>query len=278
MATFQLISDLHLEKPTDSDNSGYLSYNIIPAAPYLLLAGDIGLLRDRELYTLFLLRHISRFTHIYLVLGNHEFYYLEYEEGKKEARQLENDPRLKGKVTVLQRGVVRLPAFNLTILGTTLLTNIPDAARDTIAPRIQDFTLIKNWDISKHNMQHTEDLEFIKREIAKAPANDRIMIITHYAPSVHNHCAPHYQGSGISNAFATEILGGVGPDSFATWEGRSKVNLWAYGHTHHCTDWRWTPSGGSAENGIRVVANQRGYVKNGRETGTGFNPVFTFEI
>jgi hypothetical protein len=284
MATFQLLSDLHLETETDAHNSAYSTYTITPSAPYLILAGDIGELFSDEQYAFFLWRHIDHFKHIYVVLGNHEYHHMEYHGAQENAKLLETSARyrLEEKVTFLMTNAARIPELKITIIGATLHTFIPDSARDEIATRIKDFSLITNWDTTKHNHSHFRDLQFIRTCIAGAPADDRILVVTHHSPTLHNYCAPQYHGSGISNAFATEILNATGPDSFAAWEGREKVKVWAYGHTHYCTDWIWNPPAEDMEgvpgDGVRIGANQRGYVKNGRETGVGFNPTFTFEI
>ncbi|RPA86389.1 hypothetical protein BJ508DRAFT_411112 [Ascobolus immersus RN42] len=282
MPAFQLLSDLHLETDTSINGTGYDTYTITPVAPFLILAGDIGELGSGEHYETFLWRHIDLFQHIYIVPGNHEFHHTDYDTALNVARAIQSNPKLQRKVTFLPCNTITLPEFNLTIIGATLYTYIPEAAANAISARVKDFSNIKDWDISKHNDRHKAQLRFIRQCIAAAPANHKVLVITHHAPTFHNYCAPQYEGSEISNAFATEILNASGSESVATWEGVGKVKVWAYGHTHYCTDWMWSPAAEDAGRlkmeGIHIVSNQRGYVRKGTESGVGFNPLFTFDV
>lgn len=64
-ARVQVLSDLHLEV-----GSQYATYICPVAAPFLLLAGDIGRLIDYEGYLEFLAAQVSRFDKVFLILGN----------------------------------------------------------------------------------------------------------------------------------------------------------------------------------------------------------------
>src|SRR5687768_9237430 len=83
----QILSDAHLEV-----GQQYTSYSFPVSAPLLLLAGDIGRLIDYEGYLSFLQAQVARYRKVFLVLGNHEFYNLDYESGVKEARRLAAEP------------------------------------------------------------------------------------------------------------------------------------------------------------------------------------------
>src|SRR3954465_12501273 len=80
----QILSDLHLEV-----GQQYGSFKIPPAAPYLILAGDIGRLIDYDAYLGFLAIQTTNFDKVFLVLGNHEFYSLSFTTGLVQARKLE---------------------------------------------------------------------------------------------------------------------------------------------------------------------------------------------
>lgn len=63
------MSDLHLEV-----GQQYADFDIPAEAPYLILAGDIGRLKDYQPYLEFLGRQCDHFVKVFLVLGNHEFF------------------------------------------------------------------------------------------------------------------------------------------------------------------------------------------------------------
>ncbi|RYO89309.1 hypothetical protein DL764_008603 [Monosporascus ibericus] len=68
MIAIQFLSGLHLEAPRAHD-----VFETTPRAPYLVLLGDIGnMVRDREKYTGFLLKQLSKFEAVPLVPGNLE--------------------------------------------------------------------------------------------------------------------------------------------------------------------------------------------------------------
>ncbi|KAL2847965.1 hypothetical protein BJX68DRAFT_267887 [Aspergillus pseudodeflectus] len=68
MATFQILSDLHLENPR-----AYDVFDIPPKAPYLALLGDIGSVKDDGLFA-FLEAQLQKFQLVFFLLGNHEPY------------------------------------------------------------------------------------------------------------------------------------------------------------------------------------------------------------
>lgn len=61
---FQVMSDLHLEV-----HQQYAYFNIPPKAPYLILAGDIGRLKDHQPYLEFLARQCDQFVKVFLVVA-----------------------------------------------------------------------------------------------------------------------------------------------------------------------------------------------------------------
>ena len=238
----QLLSDLHLEI-----GQQYTSFTVPTAAPYLVLAGDIGKLVDYDGYLQFLQQLVPHYTKVFLVLGNHEFYSVDYETGMERARSLEKEPSLEGKVLLLQQARWDDPDSKLTILGCTLWSSVPEASQDSVRLRVSDFQQISGWTIEKHNQLHAEDADWLREQVRQCngqPGNERdIVIATHHAPCLKGTSSPEHDASPVSSAFATELL------ATGSWKG---VRAWIFGHTHYSTDF--------VRKGIRVVANQRGYV------------------
>lgn len=248
---FQIMSDLHLEF-SKSDPDQYLHFEIPPKAPYLILAGDIGLLVPHYAHYLsFLRRQTEVFEHVFLVLGNHEFYRTSRAEGLSAAEKMQRE--LQGRLTVLNRKRVDFPD-GVTVLGVTLHSMISKNNKEHIGRFMNDFHLIGDWTVEDHNREHELDKEWLKKELAVVDAEEatgvekRVVIVTHHAPSFTGTSAPEHKGSALSSAFCTEMLSTLEK----SWRGAEMVRLWVFGHTHFCADF-------STKGGIRVVANQKGY-------------------
>ena len=69
----QYISDLHLEMYKENVSPDLFTKLIRPEAPYLALCGDIGI-PDFVNYENFLNWCSRRWTKVFLVAGNHEYY------------------------------------------------------------------------------------------------------------------------------------------------------------------------------------------------------------
>ncbi|KAJ5774398.1 hypothetical protein N7457_009294 [Penicillium paradoxum] len=224
--SFQTLSDLHLEV-----NQQYLTFEVPVASKYLLLAGDIGLL---------------------LILGNHEFYGGSFESVLETARCLEREPCLNGRLILLHKRRYDIPDSNVTVLGCTLWSHIPESSKDIVHCKIQGFQKIEDWTVDKHNAAHQSNWSWLRDEIQSiqnqhkaSPSKDSkrsILIATHHAPSMHRTSSPGHAQNPWSAAFGTDLLS-------QPWNG---VRTWEFGHTHYSTEFK--------EGGIRIVSNQRGYV------------------
>ena len=244
---FQIMSDLHLEV-----GQQYADFEIPVEAPYLILAGDIGRLKDYQPYLDFLRRHCERFIKVFLILGNHEFFGTSHAEGLELARCLEKEPGCNGKLHVMNRNRLDLDISpRITILGCTLQSRIPSEAKPTVQMKVNDFKHIDNWTVDDHNSEHQHDVEWLQSEIQKIrreehePKRD-ILVITHHAPTVHGTSKPSDLANSWSCAFSTDLLGDV---------VLADVQWWVFGHTHFTSEFEHSQ--------VRLVSNQRGYVLNG---------------
>ncbi|KFY91669.1 hypothetical protein V500_04539 [Pseudogymnoascus sp. VKM F-4518 (FW-2643)] len=245
-ADFQVMSDLHLEVSNE-----YSTFSIPKAAPFLILAGDIGRLADYESFLVFIHAQCCQFSRVFLVLGNHEFYGLSRDEGLRRAACLEQEPDLAGKFTVLSRTRVTLEDYGITILGCTLNSLIPPEAEDSVRGRVKDFQRIENWTVAGHNKEHSLDVAWLENQIKlirgdESTSEHQILVVTHHAPSVQESSSPLHIGNPWGSAFATNLLGNKDKPAF------SDVQWWIFGHTHFCTEF--------SKANVRVVSNQRGYV------------------
>jgi len=264
----QILSDLHLEVCNQ-----YTSFTFPVTAPFLVLAGDIGCLVDYDRYLAFLTALVPNYERIFLVLGNHEFYGLSYTDGLEKAQALVRESCLDDKVVLLHRMRWDDPSGSgLTVLGCTLWSNIPKKAYDVVMKGVNDFYKIIDWTPAWHSRMHKEEAAWLCKQVAQIRAegvdnrtrsndddNDDsssssparvILIATHHAPVVKGSSAPEYEGNPSTCAFSTNLLDAKNSRK-KKWKG---VSTWLFGHTH------WSTSMVLQESGIRLVANQRGYV------------------
>ncbi|OAX79978.1 hypothetical protein ACJ72_05698 [Emergomyces africanus] len=80
----------------------------------------------------------------------------------------------------------------------------------------------------------------------EAGLKQKIVVISHHAPSTKGTSSPSDEVSPWSSAFGTGLLQSKGRSCF------DDVQFWIYGHTHHCTELTCGE--------VRLVSNQRGYV------------------
>lgn len=238
----QIMSDLHLEL-----NRQYATFDFAVTAPLLLLGGDIGRLVDYDMFLPFLARQTARYDKVFLVLGNHEFYEMTFEAGLERAMELEREPSLEGKLKVLHRERWDDEGSALTILGATLWSRIDEKMADTITLRVSDFKQIKGWSVAKHNANHALDLTYLTTTLAALSTSNRtVLIATHHAPVTKGSSRPEHEDKPWKTAFGTDVLTKWGAAEFRD------VACWVFGHTHFTTEFERA--------GVRVVANQRGYV------------------
>lgn len=236
----QILSDLHLDV---GQQYSPFADSFPATAPFLVLAGDVGCLVDHDAYLGFLQAQAARYQRIFLVLGNHEFFGLGYDAAIAQARRLVREPTLDGKVVLLHRTRWDDPDSDLTILGCTLWSAIPEDIYDVVRAKVKDYQKIEGWTPQHHNEAHVQDVTWLGQQVAQATADKRrLVVVTHHAPCVKGTSHSKYEANPWTPAFATDLLGR------GTWAG---VRVWVFGHTHFSTEF--------VVDGTRVVANQRGH-------------------
>lgn len=246
----QIMSDLHLEV-----GQQYQDFDFPVTGKWLVLAGDIGRLIDYEGYRTFLEHQVQRFEKVALVLGNHEFFELTYEEGISRAEQLASEPSLSAKLLLLNRNAWRDESSGVIIMGCTLWSSVPDSAKEIVESKVSDYKKINGWSVDRNNQQHAEDAAWLASELQNVSSASKsnpsvaqrggrnILVVTHHAPSLEGTSAPEHVNNPWTPAFATDLLPRLSTE---------KVKTWVFGHTHHTTELRCF--------GLHLIANQRGYV------------------
>ncbi|KAJ6119676.1 hypothetical protein N7523_003956 [Penicillium sp. IBT 18751x] len=237
----QILSDLHLEAPS--------AYDVFQA-----LVGDIGYIKDDGFFH-FLRKQLDHFQIVFLVLGNHEPYHIDWTEAKSKIEQFkasvmphEGEEKLGQLVLLDKTGYDLSPT--LSILGCTLFSRVIPEQEGSVSFGLNDFYYIGDWSIEAHCEAHRADLDWLNHEIKSISLLEperKVVVLTHYCPSTSDEVVnPLHKNSKISSGFMTDL------SSEECWNG-GVVKLWAFGHTHFSCDFQ------DAGNGIRLVSNQRGY-------------------
>lgn len=237
---FHILSDIHLEM------SNY-ELEKIKDVENLILAGDIGIPTSPK-YTAFIKRASELYKNVFLIAGNHEYYY----NNIKDINDIIEQIAVKYNVHFLNNRYIDIDGYR--IIGTTLWSDIMEYERSEIQTFIADFRLIKNWSIEKNNHEHFKNVQFIKNEIECD--NKKLVIITHHAPLRNITCKPEHVGSLLSSAFSTDL----------SYLFKPHVTAWIFGHTHYSCN--------TTFNDVKLLSNQRGY----NDEKTKFDPLFVVDI
>ncbi|KAK3984997.1 Metallo-dependent phosphatase-like protein [Cladorrhinum sp. PSN332] len=249
---FQIISDVHLES-----SKGYDIFHITPKAPYLALLGDIGVVKERDELTNFLLRQLTQFRIVFFVPGNHEAYGSDWRHVKEvldHVVDLAHSMRRKGasigQFVPFVRGRYDFDnddGNKVTVLGCTLFSNVPESNVMQVGLGLNDFYVTKSWTVADHNKEHLTDLKWLNDQVASLQGSGRkIAIFTHHSPTADERANdPRHAGSKISSGVRTDL------SNEKSWTS-ADVKLWAFGHTHYNCDF-------VDGYGKRVYTNQRGY-------------------
>ncbi len=259
--SFQVLSDLNLDF-----ESQYLTFHIPVAAPFLILAGNIGRLLDYDDYLNFIVRRCNLHEKVFLVLGPLEFQGLGWMDALQLAHKMEEDPVTKGKLEVLYETRSDVPGTNVALLGCTLWSRIPEADVGSVMkkmPEFQEETGIHDWDIGNHNAEHKRDLRWLSDEVSggsaakKAestpslpgapttpgapPPEKQLIVVTSFAPDLPECVDPWQLDAPWASALGTNLLNTT---------RFSKVDIWISGHTGRTYE--------AKKGSVTLISNQRG--------------------
>jgi len=220
---FQYCSDVHV------DTYKYFSDvpTIIPNAPNLLIAGDLGVPTHKNVYK-FLKMTSNNFNMVYYTPGNHEydcsvvFDERKYYRYKQQIRQLCN---LFDNVILLDNNSYE-HNDDIVIIGTTLWS--------------KPLTIFTD-EHKRHFNEHLEAVNFIEQS-KKQFFNKKIILLTHFIPTK-KLIEPKYlsRGENTTSFFATNL------EHIIT----KPIVACVAGHSHSCLE--------TTVNGIPCMLNAHGY-------------------
>ncbi len=244
---FHYISDIHTE---------FYEYHTVPKLENsnpetsLILAGDIGVWQTKSNTYLKFLDNCSKvYKMVYLVLGNHEYYHSNYSDVRGRIKQ--SITKNFKNVMVLDRKRVDI-GDNITLLGCTLWSELPENQYEYLNKVTKEFSTIKNFSFEKYNEVFQKDSSWLLNEIIKINTTEpdrKVIVITHHAPIMNRTSSPKYQHLPTKYLFATNLddyyFGGsqftdrIKSGTFdSLHSGGSCIKYWIYGHTHYKTTFK----------------------------------------
>ena len=249
-----LLSDLHLSvhpmahPHTDADV-------VVLAGDLWRPAGAIAWARQFDKPTLF-------------VAGNHEFYGGDLVTTMRELREHATGT----PVRVLERD--EWHHDGVRFLGCTLWSDyrLYDslAQRDIVLKRVavemHDFTRVRvapdfedKFTPAVSQMLYDSSVAWLETRFAQRHAGPTV-VVTHFAPSRAS-IAARFAGSPLNACFVSDL-----EDRIARWQPQ----LWLHGHVHDSFDYRI--------GNTRVIANPRGYARDGNVENKAFDPALVIEL
>lgn len=243
---FQLVSDIHIEKlyrvqktsdasdeptspleseeemlsPEEKKMAVILDF-IVPAAPNLILAGDIGSIYHNKELRHFLKSCKESFENVIFVPGNNEYYLRDgfvikpMEELNRDLEEICNDTG----VHLLNNGYIETE--DVIIFGSTWWSHIPDILHMNVnigsrKMNSDDFNYLHN--VSRQSLN---SLLLMNQEKKK-----KVLVVSHYCPT---------KLGTMNNHHKREDFMGLVPYYFSCSEKylrRNLVDTWVFGHTH----------------------------------------------
>ena len=248
----QYMSDLHLEFTL---NQEYIhDFFEGETGDILLLAGDIMYLKDSIfIHRRFLTELSQKYSQVLIVPGNHEFYAYNDIKAYGDSWQIEIRPNIH----YYYNKVVHIGDTDFIL--STLWSKLDPLQEKRIQQGMSDFYQIGydgEWLTPRHyNEEHENCVSFIREAVEKSTA-DKIVVVTHHAPSLQT-VAPQHQNSILRSAFASDLADLI---------KNSRINYWVYGHSHTNIDCQIGQT--------KIICNQLGYVSSNEHLGFNYNKFF----
>ena len=217
----------------------------------VVFAGDIGLAKRPETTYLDTIRNAcKRFRHVFMVMGNHEFwrgsFNTTYAKIWNETLDFENFDLLEKETKVID---------DVAFIGACLWTDMDKNNPIVMYEAEQVMRDYKRIRIGTDKAPYARKLrpidtmadnlrakEFIFPEIVKQKgAGNKTVVITHHGPTFLS-VAEAYKGQLINGAYCNDL-----GNEICEYE----PDLWVHGHTHYSFDYM--------VHNTRVVCNPRGY-------------------
>ena len=157
-------------------------------------------------------------------------------DGLQLAHKLEKEPATRGKLEVLYETRSEVPGTNITLLGCTLWSKIPESDAATVLRKMPEFDAesgIQEWDVEKHNLEHKRDFKWLVDEVKNpnpttsegglAPTGTggkeqrQVVVVTAFTPDLRGCLEPWQVDAPWASAYGTNLLNGPYFSNVKTW-------------------------------------------------------------
>jgi predicted phosphohydrolase len=252
---------------------------ITPRAPYLFLAGDISRFSHPS-FKEFLEYCNQNWEKTFYVFGNHDYWnknsYIQ--EIKRQTTEFLEVNKLTN-INILDNNFVSLNE-DIIVLGSTFWTQSPFITEYEARMYINDYNMIRikrdimdmrpydlsPRDVNQMNFEDTTTIYNILNE-NKLTKDKKVIVMTHFPPQQKNtsHSKYNLQGKMMKNYFSHP------DDTLQEFQNTSNILCWISGHTHYSYDF-------ISPEGVRLISNQMGYIKESMSGESGFKEDGLFEI
>lgn len=234
----QYFSDIHLEF-YDLTKIHRILHNIKPLSDICVLAGDIGYPLEKT-YEVFLKGINSKFSHIFLIHGNHEYYQIKNNKDKNiediinKTNEIITSNNLNN-IHFLNNSYYDIGKYRF--VGSVLWTNIINEKY-----LINDSNYINNFTVKNNNIIYEKNKEFINNIIKDSIKVEKdIVMITHHLPSYKLVDPIYSKYHNYNQCFASDCEDLI----------INPIKCWIFGHTHTNVIMKI--------NNINCIANPIGY-------------------
>ena len=260
------ISDIHFE----------VSSYVIPEDPkdkdaVLVLCGDVEYAKNTHRYTEFLKPLCSRFKHVIVIAGNHEYWGCSLIRTIEKMRSMVDAIQAEGilNITFLENESVVID--DVAIIGSTLWTDIKPVDEFNVRVNIRDYRKIRSgpahmpWERKLAPCDVTFLHYNSKKKIEELSAYHKdqglkVLVVSHHAPSSMS-IDPRYTDCDLNPAYYSDLSALLCNET---------IDHWMHGHMHHFCDYM--------AHTCRVTCNPRGYHNFIIDEDTGFIENFFVEL
>lgn len=222
MASFDVISDIHLDHLTGTGDKGLEFIDSVfenPTAPNLLIGGDVGFQSD--FYTSYFFDRVKKkYEQVICILGNHDYW--GFDLSKESPLQYWSERYKAPNITFLNlTNPNEVKVGDTVVIGGTLWSELDPVYEVLIQAMLNDFKAIKNFSLDDYKALYRLELANLKKQIEKF-SDQKTVVLTHHAPTFDT--TARWAGSPIKSCFCSSLEEII--------LDNPQIQAWVFGHCH----------------------------------------------